>query len=359
MVEQTDLENTKAKTTRKRATRKVLRANDSYDQIRDEVGDYLNVLHADYSDASKSSKNLKPGSNKWNQERRLEFIEYRLCWNNQINRSDLVNFFGISIPQASLDISRYIEMAPANLTYDRRAKVYLKTVKFKPVYPEICNANAYLNDALMHSTGHINPNFAFLDKYPSIATFTPPARVINFDILSNIVYCIQNRRAIKIVYQSMNTQESTTRVITPHALAYDGIRWHVRAYCSLRNEFRDFVLSRIQSTGRIEAAKIDVNEDMKWNFVVSLHIAANPELPEFQRKAIEIDYGMTNGEVVFKCRQALLLYVLRTLRLSEEDERYYKFQTEQYNNDPDNNPKPQIPQIVLKNKNEIYLLQKM
>ena len=82
---------------------------------------------------------------------------------------------------------------------------------------------------------------------------------------------------------------------------------------------------------------------MRWNFVVSLHIIPNPNLSESQRKAIELDYGMENGEVVYKCRQALLFYTLRTLRLGPDDE----------SADPENQ------QIVLKNKNEIYLLLNM
>ena len=55
----------------------------------------------------------------------------------------------------------------------------------------------------------------------------------------------------------------------------------------------------------------------------------------------QLDYGMENGEVVYKCRQALLFYTLRTLRLSPDDV------------ESDNN------QIVLKNKNEIFVLLNM
>lgn len=347
------------KTRKPRATKKASKGTnfEAISQIQEEVGDYVNVLHADLPTLKR--KNLKPGSNKWNQERRLEFIEYRLCWNNQINRADLVHFFGISIPQASLDLSKYIEMAPQNLIYDRRAKVYLKTSRFKPIYPEVCSPMNYLNDAMLFSLDKLNPNYTFLDKYPQISCFNPPARQISFPILSDIVYCIQNKRSIKIVYQSLTTSEPTTRVITPHALAFDGIRWHVRAFCSKHYEFRDFVLSRIQSVGKIEPSVVDTNEDMKWNFVVSLHIAANPELDESKRKGIEIDYGMENGEVVYKCRQAMLLYVLNSLRLTEEDEDFYKFLLNRHEAEPEKYKKPNPPQIILKNKEDIYLLLKV
>lgn len=292
---------------------------------------------------TKKTVSPKPGTSKWNQERRLEFIDYRLCWSGHINRSDLVTFFGISIPQSSLDLSRYIEMAPNNLEYDRHTKVYIKTSKYKPLY-SICEPNSYLNDILLNATGNLNPNHNYLEKAPNIACFMPPKRKISFDVLSNIVFCISNRKAIRITYQSMTSVEPSVRLISPHALGYDGIRWHVRAYCHEKNEFRDFVLSRILTTGKTESSPVDPNEDMKWNFIVSLHIAPNPNLSESQRKAIELDYGMENGEVVYKCRQALLFYTLKTLRLSQEDEELKD---------------PSSRQIVLKNKDEVFILLNM
>ena len=49
---------------------------------------------------------------KWGQAQRLEFIEFRLYWEGKLNRRDLIDFFGISTPQASLDLARYMEFAP-------------------------------------------------------------------------------------------------------------------------------------------------------------------------------------------------------------------------------------------------------
>ena len=51
--------------------------------------------------------NGKKGVN-WGVERRYEFIEFRLYWQGRINRSDLMEVFGISVQQASKDLSNYI-----------------------------------------------------------------------------------------------------------------------------------------------------------------------------------------------------------------------------------------------------------
>ncbi len=292
----------------------------------------------------------KPGNNKWNQERRLEFIDYRLCWSGHINRSDLVEFFGISIPQSSLDLAKYSEMAPKNLEYDRHQKVYIKTAAYKPLY-SICSASSYLNDLYMNAQGFIHDTSNYLLQVPTVACFAPPKRVISYEILSNIVFCILNRQKVRITYQSMTGFEPSTRVISPHALGFDGIRWHVRSYCHEKKDFRDFVLSRILSAGKAEPSEIDPNEDMQWNFVVSLHIVPDPELSDSQKRAIELEYGMENGEVVYKCRQALLLYTLLTLRLTPSDEEQKQKQKQDGGHS--------YRQIALKNKNEIYVLLKL
>ena len=84
---------------------------------------------------------------RWGQERRLEFIDYRLRWDGQINRSSLTDFFGISVPQASLDITEYAKLAESNLEYDTRARVYRATESFKAVFPSSA-VERYLDDLL-------------------------------------------------------------------------------------------------------------------------------------------------------------------------------------------------------------------
>jgi len=53
-------------------------------------------------------------------------------------------------------------------------------------------------------------------------------------------------RPVRIEYHSPHNSETTTRDILPlHLLHYMGT-WHIIAHCSLKNELRDFVLSRIK-----------------------------------------------------------------------------------------------------------------
>jgi hypothetical protein len=54
----------------------------------------------------------------WTVEQRYQFIEFKLFWSGHINRSDLIESFGISQQQASNDLASYIEGRKSNLTYD-------------------------------------------------------------------------------------------------------------------------------------------------------------------------------------------------------------------------------------------------
>ena len=44
---------------------------------------------------------------RWGVEQRLEFIEFRLLWEGGVNRSDITKHFGVSVPQASKDLTQY------------------------------------------------------------------------------------------------------------------------------------------------------------------------------------------------------------------------------------------------------------
>ena len=67
--------------------------------------------------------------------------------------------------------------------------------------------------------------------------------------------------------------------------------------------------------------------------MVPLILIAHPKLPESHKRAIELDFGMKDGQVEFQCRQAFLFYALRHLRL-----------------DLESSTKPEAQQIALKNR---------
>ncbi len=240
---------------------------------------------------------------RWGVEKRLEFIEFRLFWEGSINRADIADQFGVSMPQASKDFALYTDRAPDNMVYDKSAKRYLAAPGYKPVFLEP-RADTYLS-RLQAGT----------------SSLPIPCRHVKVEVLRPILIAIRNQRSIKIEYQSMNRHRPAPqwRWITPHALADDGLRWHARAWCHVDCKFKDFILSRcLQVQGQDKpAAKPEA--DRLWHEVFQVILIPNPVLGKAQQAIIAQDYGMMDGEVAVPVRKALLYYFQKRLRLDIAD----------------------------------------
>jgi hypothetical protein len=68
-------------------------------------------------------------------QERLRFIDFLLDHYGTLQRAAVMDYFGVSTPQASLDIRAYIAQAPDNLHYDPALRVYRRGEHFKRVYP--------------------------------------------------------------------------------------------------------------------------------------------------------------------------------------------------------------------------------
>lgn len=259
----------------------------------------------------------KAKTSNWSQDKRIEFIDFRLQWSGRINRSDLVDFFGISVPQASLDLARYIEWRPENVFYDKRTKAYLRSELFQPLFSEK-GSQYYLRNLLALNQNIIKNDESFIIDPPPCDVLPYLERIVPEKTLSLIISAINNKKAIKVSYLSMTKDIASERILNPHAIVFDGHRWHVRAYCQIRKDFRDFVLARIISAEIVEADIISSEQDNAWNTFITLVFKPSPNLSESHRKAIEFDYNMQDGKIEIKCRKALLSYTLKRYNLLKD-----------------------------------------
>lgn len=199
----------------------------------------------------------------------LEFIDYRLRWDGHINRSNLTDFFGISIPQASLDITEYTKLAPNNLEYDTRGRVYRATHSYQSIY-ESSSLEHYLENLMRIIT---QPEVAygnFLGWQPPIAGVPKLGRRLNSKIVEEILKAIRETESVEVTYLSMTDPDGSNRKLTPHALVHDGNRWHVRAYCHKRMAFRDFSLSRIKHAKCTGLDQDRASLDVEWSNIVNI-----------------------------------------------------------------------------------------
>lgn len=254
---------------------------------------------------------------RWSQERRLEFIDFRLLWEGHVNRSDLTAYFGISVPQASADLAKYQELAPSNIMYDKQQRTYVALESFRPVV-KASNAYSFLNAIRQVDGQMLTKDSTFLGWVPPYWIVRSPSRPVDALVLRSSLEAIRTNTILKIVYQSKTRPAPTERHISPHAIAFDGVRWHLRAYCFQHSEFRDFVISRIISARTSTDLGADPAGDLSWNAELTVIVEPSPQLTEGQRKAVELDYGMKGGRMELRVREAMLLYLLRQLPILSE-----------------------------------------
>ena len=273
---------------------------------------------------------------RWNVERRLEFIDFRLYWDGHVNRSDLVDHFGVSIPQASADLARYQEAAPGNVAYDKSAKTYVSTVTFRPAFIRP-SADAYLAELRLLSSGILSEELATVRHPPEFSVMPILRRRLEPEILRRLLQAIRGKLALEVRYQSLSRPVPMWRWLAPHALGFDGSRWHIRAWCHEHSDFRDFVIARILDIRDEAASEADPDKDLGWHRQVTLKLGPHPKLAGGAREVIELDYGMVNGVVEITTRVCLSTYLERLLGLDL---------------DPDKIPADR-QQLVLLNREEV------
>lgn len=252
---------------------------------------------------------------RWGVERRLEFVEFRLFWEGGVNRADIVDEFGVSVPQASKDLALYQEQAPGNTVYDRSEKRYFASDKFRPKFIEL-DAAAYL-DRLVPRTP-TETDYKDSDLRDVVADRLPiPQRRIASSSLRSLLSAVRGNRSVEILYQSMSEARPTPlwRRVSPHAFASDGLRWHIRAYCHIDHKFKDFILSRCLDCRNLDEAENDCKADKLWNSYFRVVLIPNPKLTESQQRTIAQDFAMEKGRVIVPVRRALLYYFCKRLRL--------------------------------------------
>ncbi|WP_295038381.1 WYL domain-containing protein [Sulfitobacter sp.] len=266
--------------------------------------------------------NEKSPAIRWGVEQRLEFIEFRLFWEGGINRGDIIEMFGVSVPQASRDLAMYQDTAPGNVDYDKSAKRYVPSHTFRTRFLRP-DPSVYLSRLRVLGEGLSRPEDSWVAHVPEIDVAVTPHRIIDTEILRSVLTAMRERRSLDVCYQSMNTKrpDPVWRRITPHAFGYDGFRWHTRAFCHLENRFKDFLLPRILEAGSFGDPVALGDKDTLWQEYVGIEIAPHPQLTDSQKKVVAKDYGMSDGSMVLRVRNAMLFYVLKRLGLLGDAEK--------------------------------------
>lgn len=254
---------------------------------------------------------------RWSTQKRLEFIESRLYWEGKISRSDLTDFFEISVPQATKDIKAYTDFAPKNIHYDKSAKQYIAPQSFEPVLLTP-SSERYLTRLKLLQQKEEKHKF-FNGTIPPFAEMPRLQRFVDNEILRKILDVLRNKEAVYLTYQSFSGSTPSTRWITPHSLGNDGSRWHIRALCHKDRRYKDFNLGRILSVQQTKIHDFDHSIDFKWHNEVNVKIVANPKLSEALKIATERDYCMNKGFAEIGIKAAFIYYFYEEYKVNKQN----------------------------------------
>ena len=132
----------------------------------------------------------------------------------------------------------------------------------KSIQLHYCNALNKIKSVLRYSQ---KENVEFLEQR---TRFQVPERLLNdYEYLSPLQSAISSKNIIEFDYKN-NKEEVSRRAAEPIGLIFYAFSWHLIAWCNLRNDYRDFKVSRIlkiRNTGKPFNKKghIELNDYMK------------------------------------------------------------------------------------------------
>jgi len=210
------------------------------------------------------------------QRDRLAFVELRVRFIGEIRRQDLVTRFGIQSAAASRDLALYRDLARGNIDYDSKGKSYVLGPDFRPIFdfpPE------RVLSWLTQGFGDGEPT-----RLKAWVASERPSRLTHpdLDVLASVTRAVHQACPLGIEYHSISSGR-TKREIVPFALIDNGLRWHVRAFDRMSQEFRDFVITRIKRPVVLQGQPVAPHEmsdqDIQWTRIVELELVPHPDQP--------------------------------------------------------------------------------
>ncbi len=272
---------------------------------------------------------------------RLQFIEVMAYYTGTISRSMLARAYGISDPAATKDLKLYNDLAPGNLDYNPSLFSFVPSPQFDEVFANLQPASV-LPMFAQNLLSVDNPSGETPIYGISVEDLPFPVRLPEKALLAQIIRAIKSSSQLKISYHSLSQRpdnEENTRIIEPHALVNNGLRWHVRAYNHENYDFRDFVLSRFTLAEKLDTpAQSSQDYDDDWMETVTLKLAPHPMLSEKQRRSLNYDYNMREAIIELQVRRALVGYLLQQMKVDTSQ---------------NHSQNPSAYQLIVNNRNEV------
>jgi hypothetical protein len=232
-------------------------------------------------------------------DKTLRDLETILVWEGEIDNARIREVLDVKPVWASRLISELMQYLGSSVKRDSaHAPLKFAGQKFKGVpddYLRIVGSSELIEDARL-----------------DISSASPA-------IFSKVIQAIRKREGLRITYRSMTNPLGTERIVFPHVMVRVSRRWHVRAWCDQRKEFRDFTLGRITSLESLNTASpIAKEDDREWSETENVSIIAHPALSTEQQDMIRAEYFQSATAMRLVIRRCLIDYILRDLHVATD-----------------------------------------
>ncbi len=262
---------------------------------------------------------------RWDKQHQFHAIEVIALWEGKVTSKHLKAVFNITSSATSAKLFRdYNEVAPSNLESSTSERGKVIGPNFHPCFSEGI-VDEYL--ALLSRHPELNPNVHSSHASSGfVESIHVPKPAVSPTVIRSVVQAIQKKTNLDIWYFSQSKPEGSERIIVPHTLVYSGMRWHVRAWCALKERFTDFVLTRMRING-LDASPVQdkstAEHDHLWNQYIDIVIGPNPQLPSELQHLICRDYGFSIDQpLTVATRMALIHYQLLAMNIYVDSEKF-------------------------------------
>ncbi len=224
----------------------------------------------------------------------MRFVESTLLWEGEIQRSLVSTVFGVVLNHVTKDFREYEAAFPQSLIFEPRRRFYVPGPAFKPHFAS-GDPHEYLALQLASSQIKSRALVSLVGNQLPVQGLPVPTHGVKRQTLSLVVQAIRSGTALEVVYYSMTTIGPVKRRIWPHALIHTGSWWHLRAFDSRSEEFRNFALQRIEQPKALtDPPPQPSDHDLQWHEESVLEVIPHAALNDHQTKVVARDFGMTS-----------------------------------------------------------------
>lgn len=244
-------------------------------------------------------------------EQRLGEMEILLRWEGELDNARVREVFGIQAVQASRLLSAFVSEFGDAVTRASPHAPITGTDAFKPRLAGSA-PDEYLQ--LIQKAGSPGVSAAVEDLRLDLAPISPA-------VFSLAIQACRRHIGLRILYRSLSQPEGHIRLIFPHSLVRAARRWHIRAWCTERSDFRDFVFGRIGSASLdSQPSPVQAQSDAAWNEFLDLVVVSHPALPEPQARLLRDEYFGGELSRTLHVRRCLAGYTVQDLRIAVDAE---------------------------------------